>query len=253
MNQVRRYATIAGALILTGAAIHLTPQVRIDSEPGVRLPLPERLGSWSGTPVWFCQSEACMASGDASPIPEACPTCEGPVDAWAPGERRGLPPDTEIERMQYRRADRRPIAVSVVVAGRHRKSIHRPEDCLTGQGFRIEGWRHIGVDLPGERELPVSVFRLVQPKTRGSRHANEALYAYWFVGGDYTTARHTTRLLRTAWERLVRGRMSRWCYVTVGCSVPVGDEEEIADLVPFLRLLASSLLTSSAPQTSHSE
>jgi exosortase len=55
-------------------------------------------------------------------------------------EREILPPDTGYSRMQYVSSrDRRAVFLSIVLSGRDRTSIHRPELCLVGQGWTITG------------------------------------------------------------------------------------------------------------------
>jgi hypothetical protein len=61
------------------------------------------------------------------------------------GERQALPPDTVILRKEYVGPGGDSTTVSVVLSGKEQKSIHRPQQCLPGQGYVIESSRTVSV------------------------------------------------------------------------------------------------------------
>jgi hypothetical protein len=141
-----------------------------------------------------------------------------PVSA---AERAVLPPDTGYSRKNYvwlHNASRQ-VFVSIVLSGRDRTSIHRPELCLLGQGWTIDG--RFGHDFAypgsGQTAVPATVLRVRREVLvpRGGRMAVPSLVAYWFVGRDRVVAGHWARMWWSAVDRLCRLRSSRWAYVVV--------------------------------------
>ncbi|MEY2881541.1 MAG: hypothetical protein RLZZ15_3921, partial [Verrucomicrobiota bacterium] len=131
-------------------------------------------------------------------------------------ERQVLPADTGYSRMNYvASSDRRQVFLSIVLSGRDRTSIHRPELCLAGQGWTITGATRERFAFPGAvgAAFPATVLRVRRDVAAGARGAAPQLVAYWFVGADVVVASHGERLARDAWNRLAHGRADRWAYV----------------------------------------
>jgi exosortase len=134
-------------------------------------------------------------------------------------ERQLLPPDTGFSRKTYVSiADpSQQTLVSIVLSGRDRTSIHRPELCLVGQGWTILGSGAQEFEYPGKgAPFPATVLRVENTvATSAGRTKVPGLAAYYFVGGDFIVATHSERLCRDAWNRLFHGRADRWAYVLV--------------------------------------
>ena len=136
-----------------------------------------------------------------------------------PVEREILPPDTGFSRKNYAFvADRsRDVFLSIVLSGRDRTSIHRPELCLVGQGWTIDGSVRQTFENPASgrggsfhatmlrvrREIPTPRGKVIVPQ----------LVAYWFVGGRTVVPTHWGRFVHDAWNRVTRARADRWAYV----------------------------------------
>jgi EpsI family protein len=152
-------------------------------------------------------------------------------------ERAILPPDTGFSRRTYVSVQNRSHAVfvSIVLSGRDRTSIHRPEICLVGQGWTISSATAHMFDRKGEggKSLPVTLLRtsLVHP---GSRQEIRAVMAYWFVNADSVVATHWQRFIRDAWNRLRYGRVDRWAYVLVQADAQEGEESALAHIQTIL-------------------
>lgn len=124
-------------------------------------------------------------------------------------EKTVLPGDTRIEKRLYTEPSGHWYLVSLVVGGKHKGSIHRPELCLPAQGFlmteprtveaRGGAWRVISLDGgPGRPKLG---------------------FAYTFFNQDgFRTASHVRRILRDVWDRSFHNRIDRWVMVTVNSS-----------------------------------
>jgi len=162
---------------------------RSDAEESIRLAmnLPASLGVWRGSP-----------------------------GAVSRAERELLPEDTEFAKMDYQRGHgmwQERVYCSIVLAGKDRTSIHRPEVCLTGQGWNITASHEKVIVLRNEANL--SVRQLSLSREGESGELQRAIYYYWFVGGEVTTADHLQRILLTAKENVIHNRNPRWAYVSV--------------------------------------
>jgi hypothetical protein len=143
-------------------------------------------------------------------------------------ERELLPADTGYARKEYVSvADvRKRVFLSLVLSGRDRTSIHRPELCLVGQGWTIEG-TSIHAFAPAGRASPSFAATLlhVRREVRTPRGAVVVpqLVTYWFIGGDRIVASHWKRLAWDAWNRVVHGRVDRWAYVLLQTDASDGE------------------------------
>jgi EpsI family protein len=164
-------------------------------------------------------------------------------------ERELLPADTGYARKSYvavaNPAQR--VFVSVVLSGRDRTSIHRPELCLVGQGWTIEGatranFSYPGVSAAGFAATLLRVRREVV--TVRGRSSVPELVAYWFVDGERVVATNSGRIWRDTWNRLTRGRPDRWAYVLVQTGAADG---EAAALARMEAVLAGALPTFQKP------
>lgn len=209
------------------AACRLSPEVRAGDAAGVVMELPTAVGRFLGQPL----------EKDAA-------------------EKALLPEDTQMVKMQYRSpgaAEDRDVAqVTLVLAGAERRSIHRPEVCLDGQGWTLLDSRVLNVEVLPGRFLPVTdllVERQVRLKDGGSRMLR-AHYAYWFIGADVTTPSNARRVWLSTWDNIFRNINHRWAYASITCWVtdnlrPVESGQRVRDsqasatvVAEVIRLLA---------------
>ncbi len=156
-------------------------------------------------------------------------------------EREVLPPDTGYSRRMYVSLHDRAqqVFLSIVLSGRDRTSIHRPELCLVGQGWTIRGSSRRSFRVPpaaGGGELPVTVLRIDREVAgpTGEARTVPALLAYWFVGADRTVATHWERQLHTSLDRLRHLQAHRWAYVVVQTHALDGEEAALARMQEVL-------------------
>ena len=145
-----------------------------------------------------------------------------------PIEREILPPDTGYARKDYVAvADpNKRVFLSVVLSGRDRTSIHRPELCLVGQGWSISGTAERRFSYAGKEagSFPVTLLHVErQVRTARGTIAVPQLVAYWFIGGDAVVASHWKRLMVDAWNRVAHARADRWAYVMIQTDARDGD------------------------------
>ncbi len=152
-------------------------------------------------------------------------------------EREILPPDTGYARKTYVAVAHpaQQVFLSVVLSGRDRTSIHRPELCLVGQGWTITGRFEHPFGYPNSTAFPASVLRVQRSATtpKGPVVVPQ-LTAYWFVSGDAVVATHWQRLARDAWNRLAHARADRWAYVLLQTDATDGEAAALARMQAVL-------------------
>jgi len=162
------------------------------------------------------------ASGVIMRLPSGVSRYLGEEGNMSQEEKRLLPSDTEIVRSHYRSASYGPstqdqIEVTLVLAGAERRSIHRPEVCLTGQGWTLLDSKVIPIEITQGRILRVRDLFIEKniPMQDGSTRPLRAHYVYWFVGTDVTTPSHFERIWLTTWDSVTRNINHRWAYPSV--------------------------------------
>lgn len=175
-------------------------------------------------------------------------------------ERRLLPDDTEFAKAVYstagaESAKRDVIRCTIVLSGAERRSIHRPEVCLVGQGWSVMDSRILPVDLGDGRSVSVKDLYIEKTITlrSGERRRLRAHYVYWFVGADVTTPSHSERIWLTIRDNLVRNLNHRWAYPSLMALVTDNfspsesgervrtSEETIAMLTGFIKELVPQI------------
>lgn len=153
-------------------------------------------------------------------------------------EREVLPSDTGFSRKTYvSLADpSKRVFLSIVLSGRDRTSIHRPELCLVGQGWTIRDTSIHQFESAAAKRFPARVLRVEKEvATPGGRVKVPQIVAYYFLGDDIIVANNWERIARDAWNRVAHGRADRWAYVLLqtgdsdGEAAALGRIQEILD------------------------
>ena len=151
--------------------------------------------------------EPVLCEAPAAGLAEIAGFTSEPVEV-SEAERHTLPADTGFDKRRYANAAGDWFQVTMVIGGRSKRSIHRPELCLPTQGFQMMSPRTIrvgGVD-----------WHLV---TLARREFSSMGFAYTFFNQDgFKTASHLQRIFRDVWDRSVHNRIDRWVMVTVNAS-----------------------------------
>jgi hypothetical protein len=110
-----------------------------------------------------------------------------------------------------------------VLAGAEKRSIHRPEVCLTGQGWTLKSGVVETIALSDGKKLDVMKLIIGRPVRlpNGEQKELTSLFLYWFAGKDSTTPHHLERILKTNFDMLLHNTNHRWAYIIV--SAPVLD------------------------------
>lgn len=149
-----------------------------------------------------------------------------PVDK---AEYDTLPKDTTFGRRLYKAEDGFQIINMVVLMGADRTSIHRPQYCLEGTGWRIDSiiQTNIYIDKPQPYLLPVNKLslsgKIVEP---GSEPVEKrGIFIYWYIADGIITADHKSWMFSVAKHRLLHGEVQRWAYVIYFSVCQPGEEE----------------------------
>ncbi len=219
MNK-RLYSSGAILLMMAVAAFALMQYVDVELEdkPGIRMALPDAVQAWSGRELRYCHQEDCRKQLYVDEIGHdktACPSCGGSLHNMSFDEWDQLPKDTEFIKSQFSRADES-LFVAIVLSGRDRESIHRPERCLVGQGLTITNRTVIPVTLPDGESIRLMIIEYERSfSTPDGPRMVHGYYSYWFIGVGRETHSHWARMFWLAWDRVLNSVAHRWAYVSI--------------------------------------
>ncbi len=189
----------------------MTSDVTKVSEPGIKLTadgqpfLPDKAGDWTG----------------------------GELSGLTADEKRILPEDTMGSRRLFKDNNGNELFCSIVLAGRDVTSIHRPELCLTGQGWSLENLQVEQIPTPAVKGGVLSVSRLnalrdvKMPDGRTAK--TQSIFLYWFIGKDRVTPYHWQRIYWTAKDRVLHNTNHRWAYILIHIGETKGDASDSAN------------------------
>jgi len=164
-----------------------------------------------------------------------------------------LPRDTTFGKRRYIAPDGFFVDVNAILMGTDRTSIHKPEFCLDGQGWRIvkSELRNVHVSSPIAYDLPVMTLTAMKRSrlTDGRIVDLKGVYSYWFVCENRLTAKHGERMWWLARDLLFTGTLPRWAYVSCFGTCYPGQEDAtferiqqfIAAAVPEFQLPSAAL------------
>jgi hypothetical protein len=221
MSRAARTMTVAVAVLILGAGAlleYLKRNQRL-GEPGVRL---------VAVPVF--DEEGDKARERSVDLPATVPGFTSEALPMARLVLDWLPPDTDYGHRVYQADDGFWIQSGAVLMGGDRTSIHQPQYCLTGQGFRIEEETQETILVGGAQGYDLPVRRIVARGTfrgpDGRAVEQTRLLVYWFVTKGSLTADHEKRMWEQALRQLRSGELQRWAYIT--CFAPCEPGQEAA-------------------------
>jgi EpsI family protein len=186
--------------------------------PGLRM---------TNAPVYSTEGD--LISTNTIPLPAAVLDFTSEAGGIAPSEISFLPEDTTFARRYYKNPQGEEVMLSVVLMGTNRRSIHRPQVCLTGQGWTIERSELLEIEMsrPSPYKLPVMRLTASRPfrLPSGGTQVMKAVYVYWFVADGQLSARHGQRQWWMARDLLTEGLLQRWAYVSCLAIGRPGTEE----------------------------
>jgi len=185
------------------------------------------------------------------------------VDGGTMGEmeRKWLPIDTTYLKKSYSEiglpdevANYRAIHATLIVAGSDSRSLHRPQVCLTAQGWAIAKREVVAMETSGG-PLQVMNFHLERllrnedgsPRLndKGKQLKQRAYYCYWWVGPGDSTPYDEEKVWKSVVNSIISGQNERWAYPSVMVFVDErfpqkGPEEAKMRANEFIRVYAPS-------------
>lgn len=238
---LKPYFVILALLAATSLALAYSVDVSLADKAGVNVLLPKQLGRWTGDEVRFCTKQVCQAQFFVSSLTnrDVCSKCGGPLYGLSKVERDLLPGDTEGIKSRYLADGGRQVMASIVLSGKERASIHRPERCLTGQGSEVARIEVIEVPIPGRDPLHVKILELAHDRgeTAGGKVTYGSYFAYWFVGNNRETPEHWQRMVWMASDRIFHNLAHRWAYIAIAGVRTEGNKDYQAEVREIAGLL----------------
>ncbi len=229
---------VLAVMIASVVAASRIGEPQLASDVGVRRTLPPQVGRLTLQAMLYCSKADCAEAFSADEFDhhaeQRCPLCDAPLDTMAPIERQILPAGTEITRGFYRDSQGTSFFVSVVIGGRDRMSLHRPENCLPGQGLSIRNSRLLETRLANDRILRTRLLD-VRRQVGGSDAAVFSHFTYWYIAPERETSSQWRLYQWMAADRLFHARMDRWAYVAVAHDFhPQHEQDSLDQLRAFL-------------------
>ncbi len=189
-----------------------------------------------------------LVATNAVALPVDVPGYRGTNGTISRTEYEWLPRDTTYGRVEYSSPDGVRMLMSAVLMGVDRTSIHKPEYCLSGQGFSIDTHvsDRISIGGPVPYELPVKKMFATRDVTRpdGTVVRMRVVYVFWFVADGQVSADHNQRMFSMAWDLVTTGVLQRWAYIACLAECPEGGEEAL-----YARM--SKLIAATVPRFQH--
>ena len=154
-----------------------------------------------------------------------------------------LPKDTSYAQRRYKGSDGLEIGANIILMGADRTSIHKPEICLPGQGWRIDEKNKIDIPIDSSHPYQLQVMKWVMTNfiqtQDGQKKEVRGLYVFWFVANNEETVDHLQRVWWLARDLLRTGVLQRWAYVSY--FTMCGPGQENAAFERMKKLIAASV------------
>jgi len=165
-----------------------------------------------------------------------------------------LPKDTSYAERLYRAPGGSDFGISaiVILMGADRTSIHRPEYCLPGQGWRIDKKNQERISIGAQNyELPVTKWTVSNSYQTpdGKKVEVNGVFVFWLVSANEQSTgivKFQGYLLR---DLLLTGVLQRWAYVSYFSACEAGQED--ATFERMKRLITASVPEFQFPPAKH--
>jgi len=165
-----------------------------------------------------------------------------------------FPKDTSYVRRFYQAPDGFAASAIIILMGADRTSIHRPEYCLLGQGWKVENKTRVVIPLDGagHRELPVMKWEISKQvqMADGRKLDAHGLYVFWFVADNEQTTGNVQLQYYLAKDLLLTGVLQRWAYISYfAITEQPGQEDALFERMK--KLIAASVPEYQLPPVNH--
>jgi len=171
------------------------------------------------------------APGVSLSLPLTVGDYQGQVINMMAQERNILDEGVELARNYYFAPKRPAVMATVIVSGPGKRTLHRPEVCLPGQGWIIATSDTLTLRVGEGREVEGTLLRLFRDVEGpgGQRVRVRALNLYWYVGSDGTTRPdYYGHIAKGYLDAIFRSLNHRWSMVSVFVpfsEAPLGEED----------------------------
>ena len=238
---VHRGFALALLAILVAAVPYARAMLTIStlSTAPIQMDFPEHVGSWTGERIFYSTDTSVSGAFRQRELGEShtCPESGAPLASASLAERVGLPADTQIIKAVYERPGTGDIFVTLVRSGETRGSIHKPQWCIAAQGFSILSTSFPALRTKGDKR--VALLRISPGEQR-----QQSFFCYWFIGQNHSTPFHSSRVLRMAADRLIKGHATRWAYISITAPFSETMEKRLPEFVQELENAFSDHATS---------
>jgi hypothetical protein len=151
-------------------------------------------------------------------------------------ERSVLDEGVELSRIFYGSPDGRRLLATVVVGGPGKRTLHRPEVCLPGQGWIISSSSSVPISLANGQTVTATLLRLFRDTSndQGVRIRIRALNFYWYIGSDGgTRPDYYGHIAKGYQDAILKNLNHRWSMVSFFVPVserPIGNEDPFGEL-----------------------
>jgi hypothetical protein len=149
-----------------------------------------------------------------------------------------LPKDTSFAQRRYTASDGFWVNANIVLMGTDRTSIHKPEFCIPGQGWRIDQKTTANLSIDGAHPHQLQVTKWIITNfiqdTDGRKKEVRGLYVFWFVAGNEETSSHWRRIWGITRDLLTTGVLQRWAYISYFAVCEPGQEDAAFERVKKL-------------------
>lgn len=199
------WAGVVAGIVLAGAGLAICAGTDASlklAEAGVKLELPLEVGSYGGR-----------------------------VLGMSAAERDVLDEGVELVRNSYASPKGRGVLATVIVGGPGKRTLHRPEVCLPGQGWIIGSSEVVTLRMGGGREVEATLLRLFRDGegSDGVRVRVRGFNLYWYVGSDGATRPdYYGHIAKGYQDAILKNLNHRWSMVSVFVPVseaPLGQED----------------------------
>jgi hypothetical protein len=154
-----------------------------------------------------------------------------------------LPKDTSFAQRRYTAPDGFRVNANIVLMGTDRTSIHKPEFCIPGQGWRIDQKTTANLSIEGQHPHQLQVAKWIITNfiqdANGRKIEVRGLYVFWFIAGNEETTSHWQRIWGITRDLLTTGVLQRWAYISYFAVCEPGQED--AAFERMKKLIAASV------------
>jgi hypothetical protein len=222
-NGMRKSAiiTLAAFVVLMGMATAILYRAQSNQKTGIP-------GVLVGNDSIFNEANDFVTNVSVA-LPKSLKGYETAAQPITKMELQWLPPDTVYGRREYKAPDGFNAALSVVLMGRDRTSIHKPQYCLSGSGWQIVKTEVVDIPMSKPSPYTLKAMKLTTyqdiPVSKEKTVPRSGLYIYWFVADHQLTPFHGQRMWWMARDMLARGVLQRWAYIAYFSTCAPGQED----------------------------